>query len=284
MASGNQIEEIRIATFENAKNLRYLVLPSNRIKYLLDFTFVNCRNLQTLKLHHNMIAYISSKTFFGLKELRSLILSHNRIAYLPLFGFSSLHNIETLAIDNNFIRVISYNQFSRNLQLTSLNLENNRITLIDNGTFENVPKLETLDLKKNLCIDFTFKAFNAGNQSELHCCINKTDETCVAKSYHTEYGTETSEVWVLVGTVVLVLVFGAAVLSALYYNFVFKSRRETRIKENDQIELVTKNHDATSTNSEQPVEQEQLGEASSDEFLDDNYGSAPQNDESQEKY
>lgn len=218
MASGNEIEEIHAVTFKDAKNLRHLVLPSNRIKYLVDFTFSSCKDLQTLDLHHNEIESISSKAFFGLTELRSLMLSNNKLVHLPLFVFSPLRNIETLSIDNNFIAVISYNQFSRNPELTSLNLENNRIALIDNGSFENVLKLEQLELRKNLCIDFSFDVWNTTSQSELSCCYNSTDELCVVRNSQPETHDYT---FLLLTLLVMAIAVNFAVL---FYCFVFKRR------------------------------------------------------------
>lgn len=187
----------------------------------MDFTFSSCKDLQTLKLHNNEIETISSKAFFGLTELRSLILSNNKIVHLPLFVFSPLSNIETLSIDNNFLAVISYNQFSRNPELLSLNLENNRIVLIDNGSFENVLKLEKLELRKNLCVDFSFSSWNTTNQSELSCCINKTDATCIAPSYQPTAIITPDYTHLLLTFLLLVIAINFGVL---FYCFVYKRR------------------------------------------------------------
>lgn len=180
IARNVSLQEIYVETFADARNLRYLILPFNRLKILVENSFANLNELQTLKLQHNHIETLFPRTFYGLNELRSLVLSFNKVKNLPLFVFNDLKNLEDLEIDNNLIAVVSGEQFMMNLNIMQLNFQNNEISTIDNDTFKSLKALERVNLLNNFCVDKNFVPWKIDNETiayELSCCLKKIEET-----------------------------------------------------------------------------------------------------------
>lgn len=170
VAKNISIYVIEPDTFENAFNLRYLVLSFNNIQSLYDGMFLNSTELESIKLDHNELQLLSENIFVGLSELRVLSLSYNKISFLPLYLLKSLTFLEELKLDNNRIKVLSFAHFSKNIQLLNVGLYQNDIFSIENGTFDNLNNLH-VDLRNNVCVNIRFDLWRKKNYDDLFCCL-----------------------------------------------------------------------------------------------------------------
>ncbi|XP_067828188.1 slit homolog 1 protein-like isoform X1 [Heptranchias perlo] len=103
-----------VPNFSNLRNLRRLVLNSNKIPALPEGAFDDLVALDELSIRGNAIQAIPDGIFDPLENLRYLTLSANRIKKFPNNSLDNLKNLTTFDVSNNGLRTIPHGLFERN--------------------------------------------------------------------------------------------------------------------------------------------------------------------------
>jgi Leucine-rich repeat (LRR) protein len=159
--------------FSKFKNLRYLVIHSTTLKFLLrgdfllardlinihithneitaleDYCFLGTEMLKTLNLRENKIGTVTKNAFKGLTALKFLTLTLNEIESLHETTFNDQIYLELLSLSSNKIRHIDERLFSKNRNLEVLFVDNNQLTFIDGRIFDNNLKLREIYMDNN---------------------------------------------------------------------------------------------------------------------------------------
>ncbi|XP_053674701.1 carboxypeptidase N subunit 2-like [Anopheles nili] len=120
------IEIINKFTFENAKQLRKLMITYNRLTSLTNYIFKGCDQLEELDLSHNELQELKENTFSEIETVNTLRLSSNQLTSLPENVFFTLPNLVLLTLSDNLLTTLSEHMFSKN-PLTMLDLGKNRL-------------------------------------------------------------------------------------------------------------------------------------------------------------
>jgi Leucine-rich repeat (LRR) protein len=159
--------------FAKFRNLRYLIVHSTSLRYLLrgdftlasnlmtlhithngvtsleDYCFHGAESLKTLTLRNNKIRDVSEHAFKGLSTLKFLTISHNEIDSLHATTFDDQIYMEQLSLSSNRLRHIDERLFSRNFNLEVLFLDNNHLTVVSGKLFESNLRLRELYMDNN---------------------------------------------------------------------------------------------------------------------------------------
>lgn len=169
----DKIEHLTNDIFTKFKNLRYLVIHSTTLRFLLrgdfilskslmnvhithnaitaleDYCFHGSDMLKTLNLRENRIRDVNENAFKGLTTLKFLTLTANEIDSLHSTTFNDQIYLEQLSLSSNKIRHIDERLFSKNRNLEVLFLDNNQLTSIDGRMFDNNLKLREIYMDNN---------------------------------------------------------------------------------------------------------------------------------------
>ncbi|XP_051965008.1 fibromodulin-like [Xyrauchen texanus] len=140
----NQIIGITQGVFDNAPNLAWISLHSNKLRSdkISDKTFAKLPNLERLFLHNNNLSRVPQ----GLpRSLRDLQMNHNNISVVPADSFSGMSNLTALRLQMNAIEDLG-GALEGLLSLTFLDLRANRLKKIPESL---PPKLSQLYLEYN---------------------------------------------------------------------------------------------------------------------------------------
>uniref|UniRef100_A0A8C1RWH4 Fibromodulin n=1 Tax=Cyprinus carpio TaxID=7962 RepID=A0A8C1RWH4_CYPCA len=140
----NQITGITNGVFDNAPNLAWISLHTNKLSSdkISDKVFTKLPNLERLFLHNNNLSRVPQ----GLpRSLRDLHLNHNNISNVPVESFRGMSNLTALHLQVNSIEDLG-NALEGLLSLTLLDLRGNRLKKIPESL---PPKLSQLYLEYN---------------------------------------------------------------------------------------------------------------------------------------
>ncbi|XP_042618578.1 fibromodulin-like isoform X2 [Cyprinus carpio] len=140
----NQITGITNGVFDNAPNLAWISLHTNKLSSdkISDKVFTKLPNLERLFLHNNNLSRVPQ----GLpRSLRDLHLNHNNISKVPVESFRGMSNLTALHLQVNSIEDLG-NALEGLLSLTLLDLRGNRLKKIPESL---PPKLSQLYLEYN---------------------------------------------------------------------------------------------------------------------------------------
>lgn len=140
----NQITSIPKAVFDDAPNLAWISMHTNKLRSdkIGENVFAKLPNLERLFLHNNNLSRVPQ----GLpRSLRDLHMNHNNISVVPVDSFRGMSNLTALYLQMNAIEDLG-NALEGLLSLTVLDLRGNRLKKIP----ENLPpKLSQLYLEYN---------------------------------------------------------------------------------------------------------------------------------------
>ncbi|XP_067268636.1 fibromodulin [Pseudorasbora parva] len=140
----NQITGIANAVFDNAPNLAWICMHSNKLSSdkIADKVFAKLPNLERLFLHNNNLSRVPQ----GLpRSLQDLHMNHNNISVVPVNSFRGMSNLTALHLQMNAIEDLG-NALEGLLSLTLLDLRGNRLKKIPESL---PPKLSQLYLEYN---------------------------------------------------------------------------------------------------------------------------------------
>uniref|UniRef100_A0A8C2T539 Toll-like receptor 3 n=1 Tax=Coturnix japonica TaxID=93934 RepID=A0A8C2T539_COTJA len=199
--SHNHLESANLGLQQQLKNLRELVLYSNRITELKkeDLKFLSNTSLNSLDLSSNPLkevgsisvgiqpdvymnkphssepfkkfSLLSSHLFYGLSSIKYLNLKKSLTGKIEDFSFQSLYHLEYLIMDNNNFPQITTNTFTGLKNLKYLSLYNCNINLqrITNKTFVSLANssLQVLNLTKTRISRIESGAFSSLGQLKI---------------------------------------------------------------------------------------------------------------------
>nr|XP_055023338.1 fibromodulin isoform X1 [Misgurnus anguillicaudatus] len=193
----NQITGITNGVFDNAPNLSWISLHSNKLSSdkISDKIFAKLPNLQRLFLHNNNLSRFPK----GLpRSLRELHLNHNNISAVPADAFEGMSNLTTLHLQVNAIEDLSgalqglpsltlldlranrLRKIPEGLpaKLSQLYLEYNRISSIPADFLKDRPELRFVRLSHNQITNSGIPAnvFNVSTLVELDLSFNKLEK------------------------------------------------------------------------------------------------------------
>uniref|UniRef100_A0A672TEU6 Fibromodulin n=1 Tax=Sinocyclocheilus grahami TaxID=75366 RepID=A0A672TEU6_SINGR len=140
----NQITTITNGVFDNAPNLAWISLYTNKLNSdkIGDKVFAKLPNLQRLFLHNNNLSRVPQ----GLpRSLRDLHMNHNNISKIPVESFHGMSNLTALHLQVNAIEDLG-NALEGLHSLTLLDLRGNRLKKIPESL---PPMLSQLYLEYN---------------------------------------------------------------------------------------------------------------------------------------
>ncbi|XP_016391896.1 fibromodulin-like [Sinocyclocheilus rhinocerous] len=140
----NQITGITNGVFDNAPNLAWISLHTNKLSSdkIGDKVFTKLPNLERLFLHNNNLSRVPQ----GLpRSLRDLHMNHNNISKVPVESFRGMSNLTALHLQVNSIEDLGH-ALEGLLSLTLLDLRGNRLKKIPESL---PPKLSQLYLENN---------------------------------------------------------------------------------------------------------------------------------------
>lgn len=127
--------------------IKYVYLQNNQIAAITDGVFDNAPNLSWISLHSNKLSSdkFSDKVFAKLANLERLFLHNNN---LSLFPKGLPRSLRVLHINHNDISVVPADSFHGMSNLTALHLQMNAIEDLGNA-LDGLPSLTLLDLRGN---------------------------------------------------------------------------------------------------------------------------------------
>jgi len=121
----NGVDEIFVGNFDDCRNLEYLNIEANNLRFIPEMVVQNSRNLHTFTLDNNQINEIAEDAFIG-TEISNLRLESNQLT----------------AYNTNW-----FNGINETLQM--LTIRNNSFTFLPENAFENLKNLQELDMAFN---------------------------------------------------------------------------------------------------------------------------------------
>lgn len=139
---------IQKENFENAADLKELILKGNQLMALPANVFEHAENLERLDVSNNQLRLVADFAFSGLTKLRSILLNNNSLLTLTRDAFNGAANIQILDIMDNQIESIEDGAFNIP-QLINLYLSRNRLRSLSDGIFISASGLSTVWLGEN---------------------------------------------------------------------------------------------------------------------------------------
>ncbi|KAH0616065.1 hypothetical protein JD844_026876 [Phrynosoma platyrhinos] len=133
---------------QHMSRLNWLDLEGNDIHNLRNATFISCKSLTVLVLRRNRITSLNENSFAALQRLAELDLANNKIEWLPPKLFKDLKELSKLDLSYNPIQKIQADQFDYLTKLNSLSLEGVEITNIQRRMFGPLRELSHIYFKK----------------------------------------------------------------------------------------------------------------------------------------
>lgn len=109
--SSCNLQSIHWKMFEGLKQLLYLFLEDNNLKFIPDFAFYGTPNLVTLSLAKNNLLNIEITDLAGLLELEYLYMSQNNFSQLSELSFPPFPKLKLANFQDNPITIIYPNTF-----------------------------------------------------------------------------------------------------------------------------------------------------------------------------
>jgi Leucine-rich repeat (LRR) protein len=149
--------------------LELLNVNHNRLRYVNDFEFRHMRNLKHLLLRSNKIEHVRSHCLEGLNKLERLDLSFNYISHIPISLFVSANSsrLEYLYLNNNFLKRVPKEAFEHCTSVKYVYLNSNQIGKLKNYSFGYMYSLLELNLANNLIDEIEVNAFFIDEKSMI---------------------------------------------------------------------------------------------------------------------
>lgn len=135
--------------FTKFKNLRYLVVHSTTLRFLLRGDFILANSLMNVHITHNAITSLEDYCFHGADMLKTLNLRENKIKDVAVNAFKGLTSLKFLTLTSNDIESLHPNTFNDQVYLEQLSLSSNKIRHIDERLFSKNRNLEVVFLDNN---------------------------------------------------------------------------------------------------------------------------------------
>jgi Leucine-rich repeat (LRR) protein len=164
---GQELEEIRTGTFQDAHNLRYLDLASNSIRKIDEDTFNGAYKLTHLLLKPNAITEVHKNAFKKLTELLYLDLSRNSITFFDRDSLENLPKLQVFGIHDNQLTSLHKTTFKNNPNLVDIWLANSRISALSNTMFSHLKNLNILHLANTHCINKIYEKNASSRIAEI---------------------------------------------------------------------------------------------------------------------
>lgn len=146
--------------FSKFKNLRYLVIHSTTLRFLLRGDFVLAKNLMNVHITHNTITMLEDYCFHGADMLKTLNLRENKIKDVKENAFKGLTTLKFLTLTSNEIDSLHTSTFYDQIYLEQLSLSSNKIRHIDERMFSKNRNLEVIFLDNNQLTFISGKIFD----------------------------------------------------------------------------------------------------------------------------
>lgn len=192
----NNIEEVKPGVFDNATDLRWLVLDNNNItsdkiqagtidkltkleKLYFSHNKLTkppgplSKSLDELKLTNNQLSSFPSNTLSGMENLTTIHLSKNKLTTESITGaFKGLKSLLLLDVSENKLKKLPAGVPASLLMLYA---DNNDIDSIPSGYLAKLPNLQYLRVSHNKLVDSGIPAgvFNVSSLLELDLAFNK---------------------------------------------------------------------------------------------------------------
>ncbi|XP_056604086.1 lumican [Triplophysa dalaica] len=192
----NNIEEVKPGVFDNATDLRWLVLDNNNITsekiragtidklIKLEKLYFShnkltkppgplSKSLDELKLTDNQLTSFPSNTLSGMENLTTIHLSKNKLTTESITGaFKGLKSLLLLDVSENKLKKLPAGVPASLLMLYA---DNNEIDSIPSGYLAKLPYLQYLRVSHNKLVDSGIPAgvFNVSSLLELDLAFNK---------------------------------------------------------------------------------------------------------------
>lgn len=106
-----ELNNVHWEMFDGLRELQYLILERNNLRFIPPFAFYGTPNLKTLSLAHNKLLDIQITDLAGLLELEYLDLSYNNFTQLSELSLPPFPKLKLANFANNPISVIFPNTF-----------------------------------------------------------------------------------------------------------------------------------------------------------------------------
>lgn len=147
--SNCQLSKVLPKTFTQMRNLIFVNLSSNFLKFIPGDLFESLQYVEELDLSGNMITKLDNDTFVHNTELSSLKLRKNPIEALNGLNITSLDELD---LSYCKLSILMRETLEGIPHVTILNLSNNQIAVISDDTFTALRDLKKLDLSDNKLI------------------------------------------------------------------------------------------------------------------------------------
>ncbi|CAG9800627.1 unnamed protein product [Chironomus riparius] len=159
----SHLESINEDAFQKCKDLRFLMLPNNKIRELSENLFLNQSELEYLNLALNAINFLPSKVFHPLKKLKQLYLNDNKIQSINPEWFRCLQKLTTLSLAFNQISEVPSKSLQSLKNLTTLWIDRNNLKTLKPDSFVGLQNLKLLSLSSNKITDLPVDVFGSLN-------------------------------------------------------------------------------------------------------------------------
>lgn len=167
-------------TFENLRNIEFLVLNGNRLYNIPADALNGAVNLEYLGMSNCGLTSLHPQWFENKPNLHTVYLGTNELTEIPDGTFNSLSGLRDLYIYNNHLVELRAAQFGPTLANINLIYSiANRINSIDTEIVTGSPNLEYLFLQNNLCVNLNFYDV-ADNPQDVLTRMQRCNQNAVA--------------------------------------------------------------------------------------------------------